>query len=151
MVWWEKIVYAGLAAICTAFVFSFWNLAEDAPTVDLPSEAVVAFNLEECPRGWREYPHTYSRTIIGVGQGPGLTNRTLEEQGGLEKIYLSVDELPSHTHSGNISTGGSSFEHIESNERFPGESWKLETGATGGGNPHDNMPPFVALRYCRKD
>ncbi|MDM1548515.1 phage tail protein [Empedobacter falsenii] len=35
---------------------------------------------------------------IGVGQGPGLSERVLGETGGEENVTLSTQDMPSHTH-----------------------------------------------------
>ncbi len=44
-------------------------------------------------------PDLRGRVPINQGTGPGLTNRTLGETGGSESFYLSVPQLPVHTHS----------------------------------------------------
>ncbi|TWF39862.1 microcystin-dependent protein [Chitinophaga polysaccharea] len=43
-------------------------------------------------------PNLQGRVPIGVGQGQGLTQRDLGEQGGVETVTLTLAELPSHTH-----------------------------------------------------
>src|SRR5262249_11757094 len=44
-------------------------------------------------------PDLRGRTAIGVGQGPGLTDRVVGEQGGAETVTLSTAEMPAHTHA----------------------------------------------------
>jgi microcystin-dependent protein len=43
-------------------------------------------------------PDLRSKTIVGVGQGTGLTNRTLASTSGSETKTLTTTELPSHNH-----------------------------------------------------
>lgn len=67
-------------------------------------------------------PDMRGRVPIGVGQGAGLTNRTLASTTGVESITLSSSNIPSlttgsesanHTHSG--TTGGVSANHYHQN------------------------------------
>lgn len=48
-------------------------------------------------------PDFQGRAVIGQGSGPGLTSRGWGQIGGSETVALSVNEMPSHTHS--IPTG----------------------------------------------
>jgi len=120
----------------------------------LPSGTVIAFDRNECPAGWQ--PFAEGRTIIGVGQGKDLTMRNLKDQGGVERVTLTLDEIPSHRHQ--IPT----FSAVMRHERFIAgyqatdtlgnySDHQRPTQEVGGGQPHENMPPFIALRLCRKD
>jgi microcystin-dependent protein len=60
-------------------------------------------------------PDTRGRAIVGVGNGPGLDDIRWGEKGGRTDVYLSVANLPSHTHTAStvvtqdsIDTSGSS-------------------------------------------
>jgi len=55
-------------------------------------------------------PDYRGRTLIGVGQGPGLSSRVLGEQGGTTSPTLSVANLPAHSHTigANTNAGTSS-------------------------------------------
>lgn len=63
-------------------------------------------------------PDLRGRTMIGTGQGPGLSNRVQGERGGVE------------AHSGGASSAGG---HTD-----------VQAGAAGG----SNMPPYLALKHC---
>lgn len=43
-------------------------------------------------------PNFQSRTAVGTGQGPGLSNVVLGEMAGLQNITLNVTNLPQHIH-----------------------------------------------------
>jgi microcystin-dependent protein len=43
-------------------------------------------------------PDLRGRTIIGEGNGPGLTSRGFKSTGGLENVTLTVGQIPSHSH-----------------------------------------------------
>lgn len=120
-------------------------------TGGVPSNAVVPFDTAgDCPDGWDDFPEGNSRTVIGAGDAPGLTTRRYREVGGVEKHRLTVPEMPEHSHPGNVGTGGASFEHHQSNSRMPSERWQARTGTTGAGKAHENMPPYIALKFCKK-
>src|SRR5210317_1716351 len=44
-------------------------------------------------------PDLRGRAPIHVGQGPDLTNKTLGQKGGVETVLLTVNQLPSYTHT----------------------------------------------------
>jgi len=50
-------------------------------------------------------PDYRGRVLVGVGQGPGLTNRTLGEASGFANVTLTVANLPAHTHAINANSG----------------------------------------------
>lgn len=120
--------------------------------VAVPRGAVMAFNLKTCPKGWHPFGVAAGRVVVGTGAGAGLTVRSLGDSGGEEQHMLTVEEMPSHSHGGNVSLGGHSYEHHQyGNGRLPGESWQSGTMATGGNRPHNNMQPYIALLYCEKE
>jgi microcystin-dependent protein len=44
-------------------------------------------------------PDTRGRSVVGAGNGPGLTNVRLGERGGAEKRTLTASNLPAHSHA----------------------------------------------------
>jgi microcystin-dependent protein len=44
-------------------------------------------------------PDLRSRVPVGTGQGPGLSNYDVGQEGGTETITLTVNEMPAHTHT----------------------------------------------------
>jgi microcystin-dependent protein len=51
-------------------------------------------------------PDLRGRVILGVGQGDGLTSRTLGQTGGSETQTLTVNQLPAHNHIGTTDSDG---------------------------------------------
>jgi len=49
-------------------------------------------------------PDLRGRVAIHPGQGPGLSNYDLGQQGGSETVTLTQNQMPSHTHTVNAST-----------------------------------------------
>lgn len=97
-------------------------------------------------------PELRGRTVVGVGAGAGLSDRALGQRGGEEQHKLTVAEMPSHTHREQGSnrldgaTGGATHYQDVDNVSFG----PVTTAATGGDQPHNTMPPFVALNYIIK-
>lgn len=152
---WSKVVYPGLAALFTAALFSLLGVVGKAPTLIIPGQAVVAFNSSECPSGWKEYELGQGRVIVGVGNALDLEPRTLEELGGKEEVTLSINELPKHRHNnpsvGNTPPSLNKVYALQAGGRGEYDGAHARpTDYKGKGAAHENMPPFVALRYCIK-
>lgn len=105
-------------------------------------------------------PDLRGRTPIHVGQRPGGSNRTLAETGGVEQVTLTASQMPTHAHPMTASSApgdsqtpaGNSPSADGANRIAPYGTTSNTTMAdplpTGGGQPHDNRPPFLALNFC---
>lgn len=118
----------------------------------VPVGAVVAFDFPtDCPQGWEPFKSGSGRVVVGEGKGDGLSDRKYRSEGGVERHQLTVPELPSHSHPGNVGTGGASFEHHkDDSKRMPSADWRSESGQAGGNVAHENMQPFIVLKMCKK-
>jgi microcystin-dependent protein len=114
-------------------------------------------------------PDMRGRVGIGAGQGADLTLRTMGEKSGVETHALNVGEMPAHNHGvtdpGHVhgyinNTGDQSVNNILSNETAADqEDYSATTGVSttgitinnaGSGNAHNNMQPFLVIRYLIK-
>jgi len=75
-------------------------------------------------------PDARGRATIGVGQGSGLTNRTLASKVGEENHQLTIAELAAHNHSASSSTSISPNPHGHS-VSDPGHSHYAGLGGAG--------------------
>jgi microcystin-dependent protein len=91
------------------------------------------FNLPDC-RG---------RSFVGIGQGVGLTSRTIGAKGGEESHVLATSEMPSHAHGGATATDSPDHSHSGSTDtqgsHQHGYSQDRRANATTGGNYTLNM------------
>ena len=98
--------------------------------------------------------------IVGVGKGVGLTNRPYRELGGEEKVTLADAEMPRHSHD--ITKGltvvdipGEYGYFIPDARRGVINNWGVKQGTTtqtsDGDTAHENMPPYIALFFCKKE
>ena len=94
-------------------------------------------------------PDLRGRAVIGVGQGSGLSNRTLAQQVGAETHTLTVGEMPSHNHSFQSYQDGASFGSGAA-ALGAAENATRNTNSTGTGGAHNNMQPSMALNYIIK-
>jgi microcystin-dependent protein len=110
-------------------------------------------------------PDLRGRTPIHAGSAPGLTHRPVGSRGGSEIHTLTPAQVPSHTHSlrgtsqtatTETATGamlattpqnasGVRSYHPSNTELITLHSDSIE--AYGGGQPHNNMPPFLSVNY----
>ena len=102
-------------------------------------------------------PDLRGRSPIGFGQGPGLQNYEIGQIGGEETVTLTVNQIPSHSHtafgSANTATTASPSGAIWATETrlkiysSVGGTAMAPSSSTGGGQPHDNMSPYLTLNY----
>jgi len=113
-------------------------------------------------------PDLQSRIPIHQGQGSGLSNYTLAQNGGVESVTLTVQQIPAHTHpaiaDGNTATGGdptntyfaaAASDTVYTVPNAPGNPAApvfrtLNAGtlpSQGGSQPHSNIQPIVVLNF----
>ncbi len=106
-------------------------------------------------------PDLRSRTIVGAGQGAGLTDYDPGDTGGEETHVLTSAEMAAHTHTdtGHVHTevvatpvvlptgAGVPVPAALSGVGITGSSAANLT-SSGGGGAHENRPPYVALNWC---
>lgn len=102
--------------------------------------------------GYFVLPDMRGRVPIGAGSGDGLTTRTLADIGGSETHTLTIDEMPSHTHNVSNTVQKTGDNTMGSSDQTANEIDNIHTitttsTATGGGEPHNNMQPFIVLNY----
>ena len=107
-------------------------------------------------------PNLQGRAPMHPGRGPGLTQRRLGQFGGTETSTLSVQQMPGHNHrlrcaNTAADTGdpdGSLLAPsapLKDQQFSPGGSIaSMHQGNltnTGGGQPHNNLPPYLAMYF----
>jgi microcystin-dependent protein len=105
-------------------------------------------------------PDLRGRVPIGEGTGPGLTPRTLGSKGGEERVTLTTNQVPAHTHTvlatterGNKETPGvhlwakKALERDYSTETPNVNMSASALGGRGGDQPHQNTQPFQVVNY----
>ena len=107
-------------------------------------------------------PDLRGRFPLHMGTGPGLSTYVIGENGGVEEVTITTQQLPIHTHPAKCSSGGGSPSSDPSNgtwatsdvtqysnagpSGFMG-SQPISTTPAGGSQPHENMIPFLCINY----
>jgi microcystin-dependent protein len=109
-------------------------------------------------------PDLRGRVPMQWGQGPGLSPRTLGEQGGTENVTLIQSQMPAHNHTatttsnassspatdtlpnGNFLAEGNNYSNT-SDAQMNANAVQVTVGVTGGSQPHNNMQPFLAISF----
>jgi microcystin-dependent protein len=110
-------------------------------------------------------PNLQGMAPLGAGQGAGLSFRQLGDMGGEQAVTVLTTEMAQHTHTVNAvdgpgdttsvanktwakATEGRRAENLYS---APGGSPPsmnpFAVTVTGGGQPHNNMPPYLTLNF----
>ena len=129
----------------------------------LPHGIVAAFDRSGCPPGWAPFTDAAGRVIVGEGQAVGLTKRRYRDLGGEETQTLLIDQMPNHKHKVHAIEGdyepGARLMHrwIEKPQKGHEDNPVVRTDdfrytePTGESKSHNNMPPYIALYFCKQD
>ena len=137
-------------------------LAKSCAPPRLPSGAVVAFE-GGCPAGWKNYGGAAGRFIAGVGRhsehdqyGVAVAPLADNETGGHRTHRLTILEGAWHRHEYVHSAGIGRYAPPQQRENISPFELAAYVGmtdlgiddATYANEPHNNMPPYIALHYC---
>ena len=128
-------------------------------TAAIPSGGIIIWSgaANAIPSGWylcdgnNSTPDLRNRFIVGAGGGYSVGNT-----GGSDAVTLSTNEMPAHDHTTDldqykiVATGPNGFGYISLGGAggYPGGMLNMQD--TGGGQAHENRPPYYALCYIMK-
>jgi microcystin-dependent protein len=112
-------------------------------------------------------PNLQGTIPIGFGQGAGLSSYTQGQTGGASTVTLTLQQNPTHTHTMQVGSGkgvdtpsatvylagearggiGNAFATPATQSSSPTTMAVDEAQTVGGGQPHNNMAPYLALNY----
>ena len=89
------------------------------------------------------------QTLIGVDSSQNEFNSVLKT-GGEKTHTLTIDEMPEHGFT--ISTTNSSSTYTDGYIMTGGyiKTHDVTLGSIGGGQPHNNLPPYITVYFWRK-
>ena len=107
------------------------------------------------PSGWvlcngsNSTPDLRDRFVVGAGSG-----YSVGATGGAASVTLTVNQIPAHTHTHTKATHPSGSGPEQNQSGGPEDRTNFgdtgTTGSTGGGQSHENRPPYYALCYIMK-
>ena len=93
-------------------------------------------------------PFGAGQVLVGAGTN-GNKSFTAGNTGGEYEHTLTVDEMPSHTHTSRMhNRNGAGIGSGNLEDAAPGTGTAVgnnNTSAAGGGQPHNNMQPYVVV------
>lgn len=128
---------------------TIYGIGDGSTTFNLP-DLRGKFPLGKDNMGGTSADRVTAPEADNLGQGAGEENHT-----------LTVDEIPGHSHreiasDGRViylsgdTYGGDYNKLMPTSTHGIGQYPPLETASKGGGNPHNNMPPYVTLNWIIK-
>jgi microcystin-dependent protein len=104
-------------------------------------------------------PNLQSRVAVGTGQGPGLSAYYPGQSGGEVFHTLTVSEMPVHAHNIEVRSAPATTTNpslgifaepasaLLYGPAHAGSANSHSIGATGGGESHQNMAPFLVMNF----
>ena len=127
----------GIESFVTGMII-LWSGAADA----IPSGFVLC-------DGNNSTPNLSGRFVVGYDASN--SDYDVNDTGGSESVTLTVNQIPAHTHNINLAVTAFYQEPRNFGVGTDGSANNSEdTGSTGGGQSHENRPPFYALCYIMK-
>ena len=131
----------------------------------VPMGSIIMWNGAEdtVPDGWAlcngqtlngvKTPDLRNRFIVGAG-----SSYSVGATGGADKVTLTKNEMPSHSHAVYGRSSGYAGSHNNSHEviTYKSKDWGSmsefinDTDSTGGGGAHENRPPYYALCFIMR-
>lgn len=175
------LLQSDIAAIAQELVDNHTEAIKGEPgnSEETPPGLVAAFYRSErgalgaCPAGWSLFSEAGGRFIVGAGghtnvdenggrltRHPSAFDLPADAVGGSETHKLTVQEMPKHRHLPH----GEVDRIVGYDNEGPGDR-AIQTRSTdgasllnsavtsfeGGDQPHNNMPPYIALYFCKKE
>jgi microcystin-dependent protein len=101
-------------------------------------------------------PDLRGRVPVGAGQPPAGSDYQLGATGGEETVALKTRQLPSHGHAVHASSAAGTTKSpataypARGGAYSAGHDVRMKAamiGRTGGGESHENRPPYLSLNY----
>lgn len=166
----RKFIAVAIAATALSLVTTSISAQEVEPTAELNLPRIEAIferllnekfasailmTDKECNSfgtAWRPYRPISGRFALAAGRGRDDRGKTMDfllgVEGGEYRHQLTVPEMPAHTHD--YKDTHSSQIRADYGDDEPGalHDSRRETEPRGAGQPHNNMPPYLALNFC---
>lgn len=137
-------MYAGQTEPSDKWMFCSGQRLEQKEYPELYALLGTSFGSAE--EGYFMLPNLKGRFVVGYDTDSEDYN-SIGKMGGEAKHTLKIDEMPSHSHEMYLA---GLTQKVQSGTTGPGIEIRtsgVSTGASGGGQPHENRPPYIVLSY----
>jgi len=108
-------------------------------------------------------PDFRGRVPIHEGRGPGLPEYQMGQNGGVPDVTLMSTQAPVHTHPTVVNANKTGASVASPEGAFWGSTGRpayetttdavmnpdaVQVGENQGGDPHENMQPYLTVRFC---
>jgi microcystin-dependent protein len=103
-------------------------------------------------------PDLQGRLPMHMGTGSGLSSRVIGQNGGVEQVTVTTQQIPGHSHVPNATVSGTApdptnnfwggFSSAQYSDQAPNAQMAGNAAQPAGGSqPHDNMLPFLVINF----
>jgi len=126
------------------------SLSDEIEKISMPLGAVLSFNLDTCPQGWKEYEPAYGRFIRGIDKSGRIDPDGIRLPGSTQE-----DDFKKHTHKANMEIGAEPTNGGAQAVEAAGAHGRIGTMYTSNGllqptGGLESRPKNVSLLYCEK-
>lgn len=127
--------------------------------IDKKLSNTILMTTKECSvfgEGWKRYERIGGRFPLATGEGIDARSERqgfkVGYEGGEYRHVLSVPEMPEHKHAYVDHSHGAHPQKVDhgSDRAHELEKSGRTTGVKGENQPHNNMPPYLALNFCHR-
>ena len=110
-------------------------------------------------------PDLRGRVPIHCGQGPGLPSYQMGWAGGYPTVVLSEPQMPAHDHTATVNAKAADADQAAPTDHYWAQLSRgaaayaadhdttmatdsVQVGPSGGSQPHQNMQPYLTIRFC---
>lgn len=136
----------------------------DVNNIYIPPKTIIMFYGDVIPSGWVECdgefgtPDLRGRIPLAFNNSQNSLANKIGNTGGKYAVQLSVAEMAAHRHTGKTSDAGygttdwgtSCGATSSISDNRDSHTHTFTTNATGGGQAHNNMPPYYAVKFIMK-
>lgn len=124
-------------------VDSKWKLCNGADT-PTGKDYETIFNLVG-----NKLPDMRGRFVVGYNSD-NVDYDTIGKKGGKDVVTLELNEMPTHSHGYGTPSWHDSRTTTKGGHRMPDVEMQGQTAVAGGGQPHENRPPYIVMAYIIK-
>ena len=160
ILWGEIKIWAGKNGtlsekyhLCDGSYFPIPTSATD-PYHDLFQIIGTSYNTQDTPGGNFALPNLSGRFIVGSGTNSNNETFNFKASGGAATVTLTTEQIPSHNHVAKFHATEDDNGHLDEygvptgiNPATVFRSDVITVENTGGGKPHNNLPPYYVLAY----